>query len=76
MHPGDQADAIARTVGIRAQLLDGLTGGDYRLSDDLYRDDRRRRKSGSDGCSVLFYYLQRILSVQVLAAGDKPSFQT
>src|SRR5262249_33178062 len=75
VHPRDQADALARTGGIQAQLLDGPTGGDYRLSDDFYRDDGRRGKRGSDRCSVLLHYLQRIWSIQVLAAGDKPRLQ-
>src|SRR5215470_5632154 len=47
VHPGDQADAIARSVGLQTQPLDGFAGSDYRLGDDLYGNERRCGKSPS-----------------------------
>ena len=58
VHPGNQADTVFRTIGIQAQLLNGLAACHHGLGNDLYGNQRRFGEGASNGRGVLLHSYQ------------------
>ena len=72
MHPGYQPDTIKVIVGFGAQLKYGIGCCKYRFKQDPYRDPGRIVEGLCNSPRIGSYLKQRIRSVQMLTACDKP----
>ena len=75
VHPGDDADAVGRAVGLAQDRGDAVRRRDDRLGDDRDRDLGRLVEARGDRPSVLADALQDRLAVQVLAARHEPRLE-
>ena len=75
VHPGDDADARRRRVGLAQDRGDRLGRRDDRLGHDPDRHRGRLVEAAGDVAGVLVDPVQDRLAVQVLAAGHEPRLQ-
>ena len=62
-------------VGLQAQLVNGVGGGQHRLEDNVHRDRGRVLQRLGNRPRVVGDLRQRLRAIQVLAAGDKPDLK-
>src|SRR5690554_7455458 len=74
MHPGNEANTVGGTVGVNAQIQDGLWGGQDRLKNDFNRYFAVFRQASGNDLRVFRHLFQGFLPVKMLASGNKPNF--
>lgn len=74
MHPGNQSDALFRSICFQHQTGNGIRGSQDGFVDDGYRDPAGMIEALDNGFTVIVNLLQWPLPVEMLTTGDKPYF--
>ena len=75
VHPGDHADARSSAVASRHSRLMAVGVGQHRLPRDADQDVRRGVERLRDHAGLAGDLAQRLLAVEVLAAGEEPDLR-
>src|ERR1700752_4617385 len=75
VHPHDEANTGTRVICLKTESADRFGRCQHRLCDNFDRSAWQIGQTARDFLRVTANFLERFLTVEVLASGDEPNFQ-